>query len=259
MTSTIFSIAYGAFAGIATLIIARLHFAPSAITLFCGLANAVTLLVYNTAMIQASRSGSYSFQMICMLFGAIVLPLLHTVLFLGGSLSAMQLIAIAMMLVSFVLMNLKGLTLKGSSGKFLFWCAALFISNGMYSIMLNLQQLEMNGAQRNEMIILSYLGMSLLYAATQLMRDRKALISGFRMKREPLMHLLLCCVCATIAVHLVLYVLTLVDATVLYTIDNGGVLVLSVLYSRILFKEKLSAAQIAGIALAAISIVMLSL
>jgi multidrug transporter EmrE-like cation transporter len=66
-------------------------------------------------------------------------------------------------------------------------------------------------------------------------------------------------VCATIAVHLVLYVLTLVDATVLYTIDNGGVLVLSVLYSRILFKEKLSAAQVVGIALAAISIVMLSL
>jgi len=158
-----------------------------------------------------------------------------------------------------VLMNLKGLTLKGSSGKFLFWCAALFISNGMYSIMLNLQQLEMAGAQRNEMIILSYLGMSILYAATQMARDGKALLAGFKMKREPLLYLLLCCVCATIAVHLVLYVLTLVDATVLYTIDNGGVLVLSVLYSRILFKEKLSPAQVAGIALAAVSIVMLSL
>ena len=258
MTSTVFSIAYGAFAGVATLIIAGFHFAPSPVTLACGVANAVTLLVYNTAMIQASRSGSYSFQMICMLFGAIVLPLFHTVLFLGGSLSVMQLTAIAMMLASFVLMNLKGLTLKDSSGKFLLWCAALFISNGMYSIMLNLQQLSMQGAQRNEMIILSYLGMSILYAATQIARDKKALLDGFKMKKEPLMYLLLCCICATIAVHLVLYVLTLVDATVLYTIDNGGVLVLSVLYSRILFKEKLSPAQIAGIALATVSIVMLS-
>ena len=258
MTSTVFSIAYGAFAGVATLIIAGFHFAPSPVTLACGVANAVTLLVYNTAMIQASRSGSYSFQMICMLFGAIVLPLFHTVLFLGGSLSVMQLTAIAIMLVSFVLMNLKGLTLKGSSGKFLLWCAALFISNGMYSIMLNLQQLSMQGAQRNEMIILSYLGMSILYAATQIARDKKALLDGFKMKKEPLMYLLLCCICATIAVHLVLYVLTLVDATVLYTIDNGGVLVLSVLYSRILFKEKLSPAQIAGIVLATVSIVMLS-
>jgi len=259
MTSTVFSIAYGAFAGIATLIIAGFHFAPSPVTLACGVVNAVTLLIYNTAMIQASRSGSYSFQMICMLFGAIVLPLMHSVLFLGGSLGAVQLTAIAMMLVSFVLMNLKGLTLKGSSGRFLFWCAALFISNGMYSIMLNLQQLSMQGAQRNEMIILSYLGMSILYAATQIARDKKALLDGFKMKKEPLLYLLLCCVCATVAVHLVLYVLTLVDATVLYTIDNGGVLVLSVLYSRILFKEKLSPAQITGILLAAVSIVMLSL
>lgn len=259
MTSTVFSIAYGAFAGVATLIIAGFHFAPSPVTLACGIVNAVTLLIYNTAMIQASRSGSYSFQMICMLFGAIVLPLMHSVLFLGGSLGAVQLTAIAMMLVSFVLMNLKGLTLKGSSGKFLFWCAALFISNGMYSIMLNLQQLSMQGAQRNEMIILSYLGMSILYAATQIARDKKALLDGFKMKKEPLLYLLLCCICATVAVHLVLYVLTLVDATVLYTIDNGGVLVLSVLYSRILFKEKLSPAQITGILLAAVSIVMLSL
>ena len=259
MTSTIFSIAYGAFAGVATLIIAGFRFAPSGFTLACGLANAVILLTYNTAMIQASRSGSYSFQMICMLFGAIVIPLVHGVVFLGGSLSAVQLAAIAMMLVSFVLMNLKGLTLKGSSGGFLLWCAALFASNGLYSIVMNLQQLRMGGAERNEMIVLSYLGMALLYGAVQLFRDRGALVQGFKMKREPLMYLLLCCICATAAAHMMLYVLTLVDAAVLYTIDNGGVLVLSVLYSRILFKEKLAPAQIAGIVLAAASIVMLSL
>jgi len=259
LTSTVFSIAYGAFAGVSTLILARFHFAPSWETLLCGLFNAVLLLIYNTAMIQASRCGSYSFQMICMLFGAIVLPLVHGVFFLGGSLSALQLTAIAMMLVAFVLMNLKGLTLKGSSGKFLFWCAALFMANGLYSITMNLQQLLMSGTQRNEMIILSYLGMSVLYGAVQMVRDRSALIQGFKMTREPLVYLLVCCVCATAAAHLMLYVLTLVDAAVLYTIDNGGVLVLSVLYSRFLFKEKLSAAQLAGIALSAASIVMLSL
>ena len=71
--------------------------------------------------------------------------------------------------------------------------------------------------------------------------------------------LLLCCVCATMAAHLMLYVLKLVNASVLYTIDNGGVLVLSVLYSCILFKEKLSLAQGIGIALSMVSIIALSL
>ncbi|MBP3427213.1 MAG: EamA family transporter [Clostridia bacterium] len=170
----------------------------------------------------------------------------------------MQLTAIAMMLAAFVLMNLKGLTLRGSSRSFLFWCAALFLSNGLYAIMMNTQQQLMSGAERNEMIILTYLVMAALYAAMQLVRDRCALLEGFRIKREPLIYLLLCCVSATIAAHLMLYVLTLVDASVLYTIDNGGVLLLSVIYSFVLFKERLTPAQAAGVALSALSIVMLS-
>ena len=169
----------------------------------------------------------------------------------------MQLTAIAMMLAAFVLMNLKGLTLRGSSRSFLFWCAALFLSNGLYAIMMNTQQQLMSGAERNEMIILTYLVMAALYAAMQLVRDRCALLEGFRIKREPLIYLLLCCVSATIAAHLMLYVLTLVDASVLYTIDNGGVLVMSALFSCLFFKEKLRWEQIVGIVLAAVSIVMI--
>ena len=259
VTSSVFSITYGAFAGIVTLILAGFRFAPSGQTLLIGLLNAVILLIYNTAMIEASRMGSYSFQMICVLFGGIVLPLLHQVLFLGGTLNLIQAVAIVLMLAAFILLNLKGLTLKGSTGKFILWCAALFLANGMYSILMNLQQRVMNGTERNEMIILTYLGMSLLYAAWQGIRNRKALAEGFRISREPLIYLLLCCVSATVAAHLMLYLLTLVDAPVLYTIDNGGVLVLSVLYSCILFREKLKPAQIVGIVLSAASIIMLSL
>lgn len=258
LTSTVFSISFGGVAGIATLLISGFQFAPSPITWICGLSNALMLLIYNTAMIQASRTGSYSFQMICMLFGAIVLQLIFGVLFQGEALSLLQLIAIAMMLVSFVLINLKGLDLKGSSRKFLFWCAALFFSNGIYSILMNLQQ-QMNGAQRNEMIVLSYLGMAILYAGIQLVKDRKALVQGFKIPKKPLLYLIICCACATTAVHMLVYILTLMDATILYTIDNGGVLMLSVIYSCILFKEKLSKMQLLGILLSVASIIMLSL
>ncbi len=259
MTSTVFSITYGIFAGGVTLILSGFRFAPSLQTTLYGLLNAIVLLIYNTAMIRASRLGSYSFQMICVLYGGIVPPLLHEVLFLGGTLSGIQLIAIGLMLVSFVLLNLKGLKLKGSPARFLIWCAALFAANGVFSILMNLQQRVMQGAERNEMIVLSYLGMGLMYAAWQGIRNRKGLVKGFHMGRQPLIFLLLSCISATAAAHLMLYLLTQVAAPVLYTIDNGGVLVLSVLYSCVLFHEKLSGAQIAGITLSAASILMLSL
>ena len=158
----------------------------------------------------------------------------------------------------FVLMNLQGLSLKGSSGRFLLWRGAFF-SNGMYGILMNWQQRLLNGAERNDMIILTFLGMALIYAVTQLLRDRKALMQGFHLQPQPLLFLLLCCVCATVAAHLMLYVLKLVNASVLYTIDNGGALVLSMLYSCILFKEKLSLPQGIGIALSMVSIIALSL
>lgn len=259
VTSTVFSIVYGVFAGFVTLALGGFRFAPSRETLTLGLLNAVMLLLYNTSLIEASRRGSYSFQMICLLFGGIVPPMLHEVLFLGGTLTAVQGVAIGLMLASFVLMNLKGLTLKGSDGRFLFWCAMLFLTNGLYGILMNLQQRRMNGAERNEMIILTYLGMAVLYAVWALLRNRSELTEGFRMGREPLVWLLLCCASATSAAHLMMVLLGRMEASLLYTIDNGGVLVLSLLYSFMLFREKVNAAQIAGIALASVSIVMLSL
>ncbi len=259
LTSTVFSISYGAFAGLATLAIAGFRFAPSGVTLGLGALNALMLLTYTTAMIQASRCGSYSFQMISVLFGGILVPMVYGALFLGESLNAVQLAAVGLMLVSFVLMNLQGLSLKGSSKKFLLWCLALFLSNGFYGVLLNLQQLRLGGAERNEMVVLTFLGMALLYAVSQLARNPKALFSGFRMSTKPLIFLILCCCVATAAAHMMLYVLTLIDETVLYTIDNGGVLVLSVLYSRVLFHEKLSRIQLVGIAVAMASIIMLSL
>ncbi|MBR3503172.1 MAG: EamA family transporter [Clostridia bacterium] len=259
LTSTVFSITYGVFAGVATLILAGFRFAPSPATLGLGALNAVMLFTYTAAMIQASRCGSYSFQMISVLFGGILVPMIYGALFLGEALTALQLAAVALMLVSFVLMNLRGLTLRGNSNKFLFWCLALFLSNGFYGVFMNLQQMRMNGGERNEMIILTFLGMALLYAVLQLARSPKALVSGFRMSKKPMLFLILCCCVATAAVHMMLYVLTLIDETVLYTIDNGGVLILSVLYSRLLFHEKLSRTQLLGIALAVASIVMLSL
>ena len=257
LASTVFSIGYGVFVSLATLIIALFRFAPSPMTLRLGALNALMLLTYTTAMIQAGRCGSYAFQMISVLFGGILVPMIYGALFLGESLTALQIAAVALMLVSFVLMNLKGLSLKGNSKKFLLWCLALFLSNGFYGVLMNLQA-TVNSGERNEMIVITFFGMAVLYALIQLARGPKALVSGFRMSKKPLAFLLLCCVAATVAVHMMLYVLTLIDETVLYTIENGGGLILSIVYSRLLFHERLDKVQMAGVALALASIVMLS-
>jgi len=47
--------------------------------------------------------------------------------------------------------------------------------------------------------------------------------------------------------------------TILYTVDNGGVFVLSAIYSVIFFKEKIDKFKLIGMILAVLSIVALAL
>ena len=54
VTSTVFSITYGAFAGIVTWALAGFAFSPSPQTLLCGLVNAVMLMLYNGISSQKS-------------------------------------------------------------------------------------------------------------------------------------------------------------------------------------------------------------
>ena len=183
-STTAFNICFGAFIGLATLITGGFSFAPSWQTVLCGALNAGMLLLYNTAMIESGNRGSYSFLMIASLFGCIIVPLFVGAIFLGEQLTALQIAAIVLMLISFVVMNARTLSLKGSSGAYYFWCAMLFLSNGAFSTIMNLQQKAAAslglGAQRTEMIAIVYLGMALAVLMMELVRGGKSrLLQGF--------------------------------------------------------------------------------
>ena len=67
-------------------------------------------------------------------------------------------------------------------------------------------------------------------------------------------------VAAALAVVQLMILIGRVDSLpVFYTVENGMILVLTIVFSAILFKEKLSRTTVGGIALAVISLAMLSL
>ena len=55
-----------------------------------------------------------------------------------------------------------------------------------------------------------------------------------------------------------MYVMQLVNVPVLYTVENGGVLVLSVVFAVFFFREKITPFKAVGLLLALSSLVMLS-
>lgn len=255
---TVFSMAYGVLIAAASWAAGGFAFAPGWQTWLLGLLNAGMLALYNKSMIEAGNRGSYAFLMVAGMFGGILVPLAADVLLLGVALSTAQALAVALMLVSLVLMNAQGFSLGAQGRGYYGWCAALFLSNGLYGTIMDVQARVMAGAQRTEMLIILFAA-SAVAAALPKARQWRQVASGFRMGRRAAAYLLACCACATAAANLLLWLLPRMEASVLYTIDNGGVLVLSLCYAMLLFGERPKAVQLAGMALALVSIGVMNL
>ena len=235
-----FSVFYAAFVGFSTLAVNLFAYAPSGITLLLGLINAMVLLTYNIAMVRCSSLGSYAFMMVCSLSGGILVPMLYDALYLGYVFSPLQLTAIALILIAFVLMNLEGFAEKKNM-RYLIWCAILFAANGLYGV------------------VTTFLGMALMTSAFQLLVARKGFLRGFQMSRQAALYLLLSALSATLAVNLLMILMKSVNITLLSVMDNGGVLVLSALYAFTLFKEKPKPSGMLGLLLVGVGVIMLSI
>ena len=258
--TSVFSVCYGVFIAAASFLLGGMTFAPSWQTILLGLLNAGMLILYNTSIIEAGNRGSYSFLMVASMFGSILVPMAVGVLFLGETLSGLQIVAVLLMLVSLVLMNVRSISFKGASKSYYLWCIALFFANGLYGAINNLQTQVMDGAQRTEMLTILYLCSALAVIITECVKGQgKQLLSGFKMGKKSVLFMVITCLSATAAANLLLYILTLMSSSVLYTIDSGAVLVLSILYSLILFKEKPTWEVVVGMVIAVASIVLINI
>lgn len=253
-----FSVLYAFLAGVCTLAIGGFRYAPSGTTLLLGALNAVMLLTYNIAMVYAGNLGSFAFLMIGVLSGGILVPMAYDLIFLGTRLNAWQIAAVAMMLVSFVMMNRDGLSGK-KSGAYLAWVGVLFLVNGLYGTLMGLQQNAMEFTQRSEMIVTTYLGTAVIGTLFSLVRERSEFFRGFRMSGRAAAFLVTSALCCTGSVNLLLYAMKLVRLTVLNATVDGGVLMLSAGLAYFVFREKMTAWKIAGIGLAAVSVILLSI
>lgn len=233
-------------------------FEMSPVTLLLSVLNAVALFGYNTSLIKASARGSYAFLNVSLLFGGILVPLLYTTAFLGDTLSWYQYLAIGLMLVSFVLMNYKEIKLKDTPWTYYIFCALLFICNGMYGTLLKVQS-DYDVSQKNEMIILTYGIMGVIAFIQLAFKEKKDTFKAFRMSKKAILPLVLCLASAALAINILVLVIPMVNTAVLYTVENGGVLLLSVIYSFIFFKEKPQLITVIGMITAAVSITVLSI
>lgn len=257
-SSAVFCVLEGLFLCLFTLAWIGFKFELSPMSALFGILNACALFGYNTSLIKANARGSYAFMNVVMLFGGILLPMLYSIVIRGDSLAWYQFVAIGLMLVSFVLMNYREIKLKGAPVSYYVFCLILFICNGLYGTLLTLQS-DYNESQKSEMLILTFGIMSIIAFFQLAAKEKKAVFKAFSVGKKAVLPLLLCLISASVAANILILIIPMVNTAVLFTVQSGGVLLLSVAYSYLFFKEKATVSGIAGFLLALLSITILSL
>ena len=265
-SSPVYSVFFGLIITLGSFIFSGFTFHPSRPILILGAICGVVIIAYNTLLIRASILGPFSITMIFNMSGAILIPLFWTVL-QGDPLSVWQIFAIIVMVVSLVLLNLEDRKKeedgeKAGSGKvslrFLLTICFLGFVNGMYGILMDAGEKASGGAGKTDMIVMTYGVSTVLALILLVLRAGRDTLSSFRQTGKSALSLFLSCMGACAAANLLMFALSLVNPAVLYAMDNGGVLVVSVLWSALILKEKMSKWKFVGLILALGAIVALS-
>ncbi len=261
-SSQVYSVFYGVIVSAATLLFAGFSLHPSPTTVLLGIANGAILVTYNAMLIKASANGPFSIVMIFNLSGGILIPMVWSIVVDKMRLSPLQYVAIAGMLVSFVFLNMEDKKDAGEtkvSAKFLLYALLLGLANGAYGTMLTVQKTLTSDAENAEMIVCTFLSSAVFAFVLLLVQAGKAAFPGFRQNVKSAVYVTAASVSAAAAVNLLMYALSLVNVAVLYAMDNGGVLLVSVLWSVVILKEKIGKKKIIGLVLATVAIFALGI
>ena len=248
-----------------SLIVSGFTFSVSPMTVVYAIGCGLVCFLYDTFMIKASNLGPYSVMMVFCLTGPIIIPPIVTAIVYGEYISAVQIVSMIVIVICIYLVSLKdGEGVQDNTGKrmsviFIVFSIILMLSNGFFSVFLDVQQRETGVAEKEEMAILAYIFAGVISLSKLFITERRKALTAFKLTRRSAIYLCLYAVVAAVALILQMTALTRVNSVLLFTINNAGVLVLSTVASCIVFREKMTKVNILGAVLITLALVVFSL
>ena len=241
------------------------EFTVSPKTVLIAAACGVACFLYDTFIIKASNMGPYSVMMVFCLTGPIIIPTLVTAIFYGEYISLVQGISMVVILISIYLVSKKEADVEqDNTGKkmsfgFIIFSFLLMLSNGLWSVLLDVQQRETGVAEKEEMVALAFIFSGAIALARLFIAEKKNALRAFRLTKKSALYLILYVVVAAVALIMQITALSRVNSVLLFTICNAGVLVLSTVASCIVFREKMTRINVLGCVLITLALAAFSL
>lgn len=219
------------------------------------------VVVFSTiAFISAYSIGKITVVTMYTLIGSAIIPFIYGILFLHEEINLIKILAVLLMCLSFfpsALFSKDNLGQKFSL-KYILLCIVCFLTNGIASLMLKLNQLAKGG--NINFIILSSLILivtcSVILLFMKLKRRNEKLLSSAMFNRKSLFFGLGFSLFNGSAALLSMTAAAELGSSVQFPILSGSQLILSGFVGYLFFKEKITRAEILGIMLALFSIIL---
>ena len=230
------------------------------LTIILGIINAFALYGYNFFLLKASASGPYSVLIVFSIAGGISLPSLAKWIGFDERMSYTAMAFLLLIMLSVYLMSLKKVSENDSSSNkitpaFLLYSLCLGICNGVYAAILAIQQEYTGKSNKEELIMITFICAAAISFVLLLIKKQN-IFSALKQTKKSGAHLLIYALSAAFAVNsLVIIMLFDIETGVLYTVQNAGVMLLSVILSVLVFKEKLTKINVVGCILMSIGLV----
>ena len=120
-------------------------------------------------------------------------------------------------------------------------------------------QQRIHVSERNEMIVVTFFSSAAISALYLLAIQKKQALQAFQMGRKVWGFAIGSSLGAAFAVYTLMILLAYIPSYILYTVNNGSILVVSALLCAVVLKERMTKMTMTGIALSVLSIILLSI
>lgn len=259
-TTPVFTVIGGIVVVLVTFFFAGCRFSAQPATIILGVINAAALYFYNDFLLKGSLCGPYSVLTVFAVFGGITLPALCKWIGFDEKMTGPAMCFVAVIMIAVYLMSNKPKdenadAINKISPKFLLFSVGMFVTNGSYSSILALQQ-ELSGeAEKEELVIITF-SLGALISLVKLIHGKTNVIKAMKMSGKAAVNLAIYALSAAFAINsLVIIMLLDINVGVLLAVQNAGVMLTSVIFSVVFFKEKMTKTNVIGSIIMAIGLV----
>lgn len=233
---------------------------PSLYTVLMGALYGLATALCAVLSMAALENGPLSYSNL-IISCAMVIPALSGLVLYGEEVTAWQYVGIALMLASFACAVDKNDKGSGMTLKWLVLCLGAFVCSGAVGVMQKLHQKSSHAGELGVFLVIAFVfyvafsvAMTLYYTSV---KGEKITVTHPKKLKKSLVLAIVSGVGIALVNQINLHLSGVMDAIILYPVNNGASMILTAAAGIILWKEKLNRRQWVGLILGGIAILLL--